>query len=288
MRAGGGEELLAWVLGLRPAAPSAGLLRARVRGRLIVVTGASRGVGAETAARLALAGASVVLLARGGEELEKVARGIRRRGGVAHPLVVDLGDVAAAARAGDEILERWGVPPIVISNAGISMRRTLRESRDRPQDLARTTAVNYAGPVALLSRLAPAMADAGGGHVVSVASTSVDIPAPGWSLYGGSKTAMDAWLRAIALELAPSGVAVTTIRLPLVRTAMSAPTAAYAAVPAMRPIDAAKYIARAIVNRPLVLSPWWSKLGGILLALHPRLLDPALRGWDRMLDSPPQ
>jgi len=278
-------DVVPWLLGLRPAAPSAGLLRARVRGRLIVVTGASRGVGAETAARLALAGASVVLLARGADELERVARGIRRRGGEAHTLVVDLGDVTAAARAGDEILSRWGAPVIVISNAGISMRRTLRASSDRPQDLARTTAVNYAGPVALLSRLAPAMADAGGGHLVSVASTSVDIPAPGWSLYGGSKTAMDAWLRAIALELAPSGVAVTTIRLPLVRTAMSAPTAAYATVPAMRPVDAAKYIARAIVTRPLVLSPWWSRLAGILLAVHPRLLDPALRGWDRMIDS---
>jgi short-subunit dehydrogenase len=228
-----------------------------------------------------------VLLARSAEELERIARGIRRRGGVAHPLVVDLGDVAAAARAGDEILSRWGAPAVVISNAGISLRRTLRASSDRPQDLARTTTVNYTGPVALLSRLAPAMADAGGGHLVSVASTSVDIPAPGWSLYGGSKTAMDAWLRAVALELSPSGVAVTTIRLPLVRTAMSAATAAYAAVPAMRPVDAAKYIARAIVTRPLVLSPWWSRLAGILLAVHPRLLDPALRGWDRMIDSAP-
>jgi short-subunit dehydrogenase len=280
-------DVVPWLLGLRPVAPSTGLVRARVGGRLIVVTGASRGVGAETAARLALAGASVVLLARSAEELERIARGIRRRGGVAHPLVVDLGDVAAAARAGDEILSRWGAPAVVISNAGISLRRTLRASSDRPQDLARTTTVNYTGPVALLSRLAPAMADAGGGHLVSVASTSVDIPAPGWSLYGGSKTAMDAWLRAVALELSPSGVAVTTIRLPLVRTAMSAATAAYAAVPAMRPVDAAKYIARAIVTRPLVLSPWWSRLAGILLAVHPRLLDPALRGWDRMIDSAP-
>ena len=277
-------SLVERVLGLRPAAPSAGRLRARVGGRLVVVTGASRGVGAETAARLALAGARVVLLARGGDELETVARGIRRRGGSAEVLVVDLGDPTAAEAAGDEILARWGAPAVVVSNAGLSLRRTARGSRDRPQDVARTIGVNYTGPVALLRRLLPAMADAGAGHVVSIASTSVDIPAPGWSLYGASKTAMDAWLRAVALEIAPSGVAVTSIRLPLVRTAMSAPTAAYAAVPAMRPRDAAKYVARAIVDRPLVLSPWWSRLAGILLAVHPRALDPALRGWDRMLD----
>jgi short-subunit dehydrogenase len=277
--------LLERALGLRPAARGGGRLRARVDGRLVVVTGASRGVGAETAARLALAGARVVLLARGSAELERVARGIRRRGGSAEVLAVDLGDVTAAARAGDDILALHGAPAIVISNAGMSLRRTLLASRDRPQDLERTLAVNYAGPVALLRRLVPAMVDAGDGHVISVASTSVDVPAPGWSLYGASKSAMDAWLRAVALELAPSGVAVTSIRLPLVRTAMSAPTAAYARVPAMRPVDAAKYLARAIVDRPLVQSPWWSRLAGILLAASPRALDPALRGWDRMIDS---
>jgi short-subunit dehydrogenase len=272
------------VLGLRPAAPSAGRLRARVAGRLVVVTGASRGVGAETAARLALAGARVVLLARGKEELERVARGIRQRGGSAEVLAVDLSDPAAAEAAGNEILARWGAPTVVVSNAGLSMRRTLRDSHDRPQDVSRTIGINYVGPVALLRRLVPAMADASGGHVISVASTSVDVPAPGWSLYGASKSAMDAWLRAVALELQPHGVAVTSIRLPLVRTAMSAPTTAYAAVPAMRPVDAAKYIARAIVQRPLVLAPWWSRLAGVALAVHPRLLDRALRGWDRMID----
>ncbi|WP_395639894.1 SDR family NAD(P)-dependent oxidoreductase [Pseudolysinimonas sp.] len=276
--------LLDHVLGLRPAAPSAGRLRARVGGRLVVVTGASRGVGAETAARLALAGARVVLLARSVDSLDAVARGIRRRGGSAEVLVVDLGDPVAAERSGDEILDRWGAPEVVVSNAGRSLRRTALDSRDRPQDVDRTIGVNYTGPAALLRRLLPAMVDAGTGHVVSIASTSVDIPAPGWSLYGASKSAMDAWLRAVALELAPSGVAVTSIRLPLVRTAMSAPTAAYAAVPSMRPVDAAKYIARAIVDRPLVLSPWWSRLASAALAVHPRLLDPALRGWDRMIE----
>lgn len=273
------------LLGLRPAAPSAGRLRARVAGRVVVVTGASRGVGAETAARLALAGARVVLLARGAEHLDRVARGIRRRGGTAEVLVVDLADPSAAAAAGDEILARWGAPAVVVSNAGLSMRRSARDSRDRPQDVTRTIGVNYVGPVALLRRLLPAMVDAGAGHVVSIASTSVDIPAPGWSLYGASKSAMDAWLRAIALEVAPSGVAVTSIRLPLVRTAMSAPTTAYAAVPAMRPVDAAKYVARALVDRPLVLAPWWSRVANVALAVHPRLLDPALRGWDAMIEQ---
>lgn len=277
--------LLDHVLGLRPAAPSAGRLRARVEGRLIVVTGASRGVGAETAVRLALHGARVVLLARGHEELSRVADRIRRRGGSAEVLAVDLGDPVAAARAGDDILRLFGTPAIVIANAGMSLRRTARASADRPQDVARTIGVNYTGPVAMLGRLIPAMQDAGTGHVISVASTSVDVPAPGWSLYGASKSALDAWLRALALELAPSGVAVTTIRLPLVRTAMSAPTAAYARIPAMRPVDAAKYLARAIVERPLVQSPWWSRLAGILLAAFPRALDPALRGWDRMIDG---
>ncbi|MEO8529094.1 MAG: SDR family NAD(P)-dependent oxidoreductase [Pseudolysinimonas sp.] len=275
---------LPWLLGLRPAAPSSAALRARVAGRLVVITGASRGVGAETAARLALAGARTVLLARGSDALEGVARGIRRRGGDADCLTVDLGDTESAEAAGRTILERWGAPDVVVSNAGFSLRRTLLASADRPRDVARTIGTNYTGPVALLRLLIPAMVDAGRGHVVSVASTSVDIPAPGWSLYGASKSAMDAWLRAVALEVRSSRVAMTTIRLPLVHTAMSAPTAAYSRVPALRPVDAAKLVARAIVDRPLLISPWWSRLASVLLAVEPRLLDPVVGGWDRMID----
>lgn len=275
-------EVLPTLLGLRPPGPSRHELARRLRGRIVVITGASRGIGAETAGRLALAGARVVLLARDAEALDRVARRIRTRGGEAHVIEADLRDPDAAGTAADRILNEIGTPELVISNAGHSIRRRLVDYADRPHDVTRTIGVNYIGPVALLQVLVPAMIAAGRGHIISVGSTSIDVPAPGWSVYGASKTAFDAWLRAVAPELAPHGIAVTSIHLPLVRTEMSAPTYADAPV-AMRPVDAAKLIARAVVRRPRLISPWWSRLAGAVLVAFPGLGDRALRAFDARL-----
>lgn len=276
-------ELLPTLLGLRPAGPSRAALAARLRGRVVVVTGSSRGIGAETARRFARVGARIVLLARDEAALQAVARSIRRHGGEAHVVVADLRDPDAAGAAAERILREVGTPELVVSNAGHSIRRRLLDYADRPHDVTRTIGINYVGPVALLQVLVPAMVAAGRGHIVSIGSTSVDIPAPGWSVYGASKTAFDAWLRAVAPELAPHGIAVTSIHLPLVRTAMSAPTYGPAA-PAMRPVDAAKLIARAVVERPRLISPWWSRLAGAVLVAFPGLSDRVVRAYDRRLD----
>lgn len=276
-------DLLPGLLGLRPAGPSRHALARRLRGRVVVVTGASRGIGAEVARRLAIVGARVVLLARDAAALEAVADGIRRRGGTALVIVADLRDPEAAGAAGERILAEVGAPELVVSNAGHSIRRRLLDYADRPHDVTRTIGVNYVGPVALLQALVPAMVAAGRGQIVSIGSTSIDIPAPGWSVYGASKIAFDAWLRAVAPELAPHGIAVTSIHLPLVRTAMSAPTYGDASF-AMRPVDAAKLVARAVVERPRLISPWWSRLAGGLLVAFPGLADRTLRAYDRGLD----
>ena len=216
------------------------------------------------------------------QTLEPVARRIRARGGWALVVPADLRDPDAAGAAAERILAEAGTPEIVVSNAGHSIRRRLVDYADRPHDVTRTIGVNYVGPVALLQVLVPAMIAAGRGQIVSIGSTSIDVPAPGWSVYGASKTAFDAWLRAVAPELTPHGIAVTSIHLPLVRTQMSAPTYGNAPV-AMRPVDASKLIARAIVDRPRLISPWWSRLAGALLVAFPALGDRMLRAYDRRL-----
>ncbi|MEO8262646.1 MAG: SDR family NAD(P)-dependent oxidoreductase [Pseudolysinimonas sp.] len=271
------------LLGLRPAGPSRRALAARLRGRVVVVTGSSRGIGAEAARRLARVGARIVLLARDEAALEVVAVAIRRAGGEAHVIVADLRDPDAAAAAAERILSEVGTPELVVSNAGHSIRRRLLDYADRPHDVTRTIGVNYIGPVSMLQVLVPAMVAAGRGHIVSIGSTSIDVPAAGWSVYGASKTAFDAWLRAVAPELAPHGIAVTSIHLPLVRTAMSAPTYGSSS-PAMRPVDAVKLIARAVVERPRLISPWWSRLAGGVLVAFPGLSDRIVRAYDRRLD----
>lgn len=235
----------------------------RVRGRVVVVTGASRGIGAATAVRLAGVGAHVVLLARGadglGEVAARIGRAAPRTGGSAECLTVDLRDTDAATAAGDRIVAEHGAPAVIVSNAGHSIHRHLVDYTDRFHDVARTAGVNYLGPVALLLRLLPPMVDARAGHLIAVSTTSVSVPFPGWSVYGASKTAFDAWLAAVSPELAADGIATTTLRLPLVHTAMSAATPAYRRLPGLLPDDVAALVCHALVARPRLIEPWWSR-----------------------------
>lgn len=268
------------MLGMRPRPPRARAVRRAVAGRLVVITGASRGIGAETARRLARAGARVVLIARSADDLNAVAQHIRRAGGEAHVLRVDLRDVVAVEAAAHRILDEYGVPDVVVSNAGHSIHRTLDEYADRAHDMTRLHAVNVQGPSALLRVLIPRMRRSGHGTVVSVSSVSSVVPAAGWSAYGSSKAAADAWFLAIAQEVAPE-VGVSVVRLPLVRTDMITATPAYGRAAAMRPVDAAALIARAIVTRRRVIQPWWLPGLGALLAVRPPSLERVLRAQER-------
>lgn len=269
-------------LGMHGIGPRGDRLREAVAGKLIVITGASRGIGAATAGRLALADARVVLLARTETDLDRLVSRIRARGGAAERLVVDLRDTDAAAQAGARILAEFGVPDVVISNAGHSIHRWMLDYADRFHDVTRTAGVNYLGPVALLLSLLPAMAAQGSGHLVSVSSTSVSIPAPGWSVYGASKSAFEAWLRSVAPELALDGVTTTSLRLPLVHTSMSAATPAYRRMPGLTVRGAARLVCRAVVDRPRLISPWWVRLAGVVMDAAPTLADRALTVYARL------
>ncbi len=271
------------LFGMRPLPPRGDAVRAAVSARLVVVTGASRGIGAECARRFARAGARVILLARGEEALAEVAAGIRDSGGEAWALPVDLRDEEAVEHAARRILDEHGVPAVIVSNAGHSIHRPLSEYAERGHDVTRTLGVNYLGPVTLLRVLLPAMQRAGGGSVVSVSSVITAMPAPGWSVYGASKTAMDAWLLAVAPEVAPE-VSVSIVRLPLVRTRMSGATPAYREAPAMRPVDAAALVARAVVTGRRVIGPWWLRPVAALLALAPTALDRVLLLHERRIE----
>ncbi|WP_165962669.1 SDR family NAD(P)-dependent oxidoreductase [Occultella glacieicola] len=269
------------LLGMAGFGPGPEAVRRVVAGRTVLITGASRGVGERIAIRLGAVGAHVVLLARG-DALDGVADAVRALGGRANTLRVDLRDTDAARAAGIRILADHGTPAVVVSNAGHSIRRNLADYTDRFHDVQRVTGVNALGPVALLLPLLRQMAADGAGHLISVASASVDVPSPGYSAYAASKSAFEAWLRAVAPELAADGVATTSVHLPLVHTAMSAPTARYATAPGLSADDAAALVCRAIVDRPRLISPWWARLGGAVSALAPaasdRLLGTVLRG----------
>ncbi|MGH8776340.1 MAG: SDR family NAD(P)-dependent oxidoreductase [Jiangellaceae bacterium] len=249
-------------LGLVWRAPDGAALRAAVAGRTVIVTGASRGIGAASARRLAAAGATILLVARSADGLDEVRNAIAADGGTAHAYPADLADSAAVAALLDRIGADYEHVDVVVSNAGKSIRRAVVDSYDRYHDITRSAGVNYLGPVQLLLGLLPAMRARRSGHVVNVSSVSADLPAPYWAAYTSSKAAFEMWLRCVAPELRADGVATTSIHFPLVHTEMSAPVPLYRRLPGMTAQEAADAVCRAIAYRPRLMSPWWSRMGG--------------------------
>jgi NAD(P)-dependent dehydrogenase (short-subunit alcohol dehydrogenase family) len=147
---------------------------------------------------------------------------------------------------------------VVVSNAGKSIRRSLHLQYDRPQDFERTIGVNYLGPVRLLLGLLPAMRGRGSGHIVSISTIGVrTAPGPRWGTYLASKSAFDVWLRSVEPELRADGVHVTSVYMTLVHTPMSDPTPILRRMPGLSAEQAADIVAKAIIDRPGRVQPWW-------------------------------
>ena len=258
-----GVRALLGMAGLGPAPEQVGHV---VRGRTVVITGASRGVGAQLAVRLAAVGATVALLARDAAALEAVAA---RCGPAASIYPVDLRRTDQTRAVAERILAEHGTPAVLVANAGHSIRRSVAASTDRFHDIERLTGANFTGPLALTLPLLAAMRADGGGHLVWVGSAGVGLPGPGFSGYLATKAAFEAWLRCLGPEAAADGVQISTVHLPLVRTAMSAPTRGYDRMPALTANEAAALLCRAITDRPRLISPWWARVGSVLSVAAP-------------------
>ncbi len=233
-------------------------LRQAVKNKIVLVTGASFGLGEATARQLAAAGAIVLMVARTQEKLDTIATEIRSTGGIVHPYAVDLSDIAQVEALIQQILEQHKYVDILVNNAGKSIRRSVTLSFDRFRDYERTNAINYLGPVRLTLGLLPSMQARGQGHIVNVSTIGVRVPpGPRWAAYQASKGAFDTWLRSIAIEMQPFGISTSTIYMALIYTRMSAPTPIYRVLPGLMPEDAAHLIERAIVEKPLEISPPW-------------------------------
>jgi short-subunit dehydrogenase len=258
-----------------------------LRGRTVLVTGASSGIGAATARAVAERGATVLLVARRAEELAAVRAGIERSGGSAYAYVCDLTDASAVDALVAQVLTDHGAVDMLVNNAGRSIRRSLKYSYDRMHDYERTMAVNYFAPVRLMLGLLPAMRAQRFGHVVNVLSWGVQVKAPRFSAYLASKTALDVWSRIAGRETYADNVTFTNVRLSLVRTEMISETDVYRRSRAKTPEQAAAVVVRALEDRPLTVSTWVGNVAEVLNLLAPRAMDAAAAaGARRFPDSP--
>jgi NAD(P)-dependent dehydrogenase (short-subunit alcohol dehydrogenase family) len=252
-------------------------------GRVVLVTGASSGIGEATAKAVAERGGVVLLVARRHEQLDRVVEEVRAAGGSADGYPCDLTDAEATDDLVQRVLREHDHVDMVVNNAGRSIRRSLEFSYDRMHDFERTMAINFFGPVRLTLGLLPRMRERSFGHVVNIVTWGVQIKAPKFAAYIASKTALDSFSRIAGRETFFDNVTFTNLRLDLVRTDMIEATGAYA----KSPERAALLVVRALEDRPLTISTAAGRVGEVLNLLAPRAMDAAMAVMNaRMPDSP--
>jgi 7-alpha-hydroxysteroid dehydrogenase len=175
--------------------------RFRVDGKVAVVTGAGRGLGAATAVALAEAGADVVISSRTPEDLEVVAKAIEGVGRRAVTVPADLSDTEAVTGLVDAAVTELGGVDIVVNNVGGTMPRSFLDTSEG--FLERAFHFNVTTAVALTKAATPVMLERGGGSVVNISSVLGRVPGRGYLAYGTAKGALAHATRLLAADLAP-------------------------------------------------------------------------------------
>ena len=245
----------------------------RVEGKVVMVTGATSGIGKATALKLARAGATVLVVARTAEKLDETLHEIDQLGGTAQAYSCDVSDLNSVDQLVQQVIADHGHVDVLVNNAGRSIRRSVVHSFERFHDYERTMQLNYFGALRLIMQLMPGMIERGGGHVINISSIGVLTNAPRFSAYVASKAALDAFTRCAASELAHEGIRFTTINMPLVRTPMIAPTKIYNHVPTISPTQAADMICDAIVRQPKRIATNLGIMGQVMHFLTPKVTE---------------
>ena len=231
----------------------------------VFIPGASPALGAARAAHYAAQGAQLGLVARRAEALAEIARKLPAETAT---YIADVADAAALVAAARDFIARFGVPDIVIANAGISVG-TLTEHAEDIEVLGRVLQTNVVGLAATFHPFIGPMREAGRGRLVGIASVAGLRGLPGAGAYSASKAAAITYLESLRIELRPSGVKVVTVCPGYVATPMTAVNSY--PMPFILPADvAARRIARVIAQgRRYAVVPWQMAIVARIMRLLP-------------------
>ncbi|MCX8086846.1 MAG: SDR family oxidoreductase [Rhodocyclaceae bacterium] len=242
--------------------------------RRVFITGASSGIGAALARHYAAQGATLGLLARRGEALAALSAVLPAP---SFCYAADVADAKAVATAAEDFLAQAGLPDIVIANAGVSVGTLTQEAEDLPV-FRRVFETNVLGMVHTFQPFVAALVAAGRGRLVGVASVAGIRGLPGAGAYSASKAAAIAYLEALRVELAGTGVKVVTLAPGYIATPMTANNPY--PMPFLMPVDkAAGSMARAIERGArFAVMPWPMAFVAAALKCLPRPLFDRLAG----------
>ena len=181
-----------------------------VSDKVVMITGGSRGLGKAMSLGLAGAGAKVVVASRKLANCEALAAEIRQEGGDAHAFAVHMGDIDSLDTLIEDTCAACGRVDILVNNAGINVAMGGLSDLS-PSQYDKMYEVNQRGPWYLASRLAPKMAEHGGGCVINVISVAGVKPPAFMGFYAATKAALDAMTKVMAQEWAPLGIRVNAL-----------------------------------------------------------------------------
>lgn len=195
-------------------------------GRRALVTGGSRGIGAEIVRRLAADGAAVAFTyGSSSAEAEKLAAEVAAGGGTAVAIKADSSDPDQVAKSVDETVAKLGGLDVLVNNAGVAY---LGDIESFPlEQFDRLIAINVRGVFAAIQRAVPHLGE--GGRVINIGSINADrVPGPGLSIYAMSKAAVAGLTRGLARDLGPRGITVNNIAPGPIATDMNPDTGEFA------------------------------------------------------------
>lgn len=189
---------------------------ASMSGDVVVVTGASTGIGQATAGAFAREGATVVLAARSEGRLVRIAAEIEQAGGRAVPLAVDVTDRSAVFEKMQEVADTLGRIDVLVNNAGIGLLSPVHDMD--PEELKRVFEVNFFGLIWCTQAVLPFMTRQKRGRIVNISSVAGKRALPHISAYCASKFALQAFSDSLRMEAAENGITVTVVCPPRVDT----------------------------------------------------------------------
>ncbi|MEP6706033.1 MAG: SDR family NAD(P)-dependent oxidoreductase [Pyrinomonadaceae bacterium] len=222
--------------------------------KVVMITGASSGIGRGLALELARRGAKLGLVARRTELLDEIVSEVEKEDGQAIALAADVQDAAAMKQAADRLRTEVGPIDILIANAGIGT--TADPVKLDAAEVARTFGVNVVGAASSVAAVVPDMVKVGKGHLVAISSLAAYRGIPKSASYGASKAALSLFFESLRLDLQPKGIDVTIIHPGFIKTPLTA--GREADMPYLMELDyAVKKIIRAIEKkRRSYAFPW--------------------------------